>query len=53
MAQEGALGGFGLTPPVKPQRVHYKLEEAIEKPCGDILAHILEVCKDSSFWHWS
>jgi hypothetical protein len=23
--QEGALGGSRLTPPVKPQRVHYKL----------------------------
>jgi hypothetical protein len=38
-AQEGALGGSGLTPPVKPYRVHCKLEEAIEKPCTDILAH--------------
>jgi hypothetical protein len=24
MAQEGALGGYGLTPSVKPQHVHYK-----------------------------
>jgi hypothetical protein len=42
--QEGALGGSGLAPPVKPQRVSYKLEEAIEKPCIDILVHTLEVC---------
>jgi hypothetical protein len=26
MAQEGALGGSRLTPPVKPQRVRYKLD---------------------------
>jgi hypothetical protein len=44
-AQEGALGGSGLTPLVKPQWVHYKLEEAIEKPCSDILMHTPEVCK--------
>jgi hypothetical protein len=29
--QEGTLGGSGLTPPVKPQWMRYKLEEAIEK----------------------
>jgi hypothetical protein len=45
MAQEEALGGCGHTPPVKPQRVRCKLEEAIEKPWTDILAHTLEVCK--------
>jgi hypothetical protein len=45
MAQEGALGGSRLTPLVKPQRVRYKLEEAIEKPCSDIIAHTPEVCK--------
>jgi hypothetical protein len=44
-AQEGALGGAGLTPLVKPQWVRYKLEEAIEKPHSDILAHTPEVCK--------
>jgi hypothetical protein len=44
-AQEGALGGSGLTPLVKPHRVHYKLEEDIEKPCSDILVHTTEVCK--------
>jgi hypothetical protein len=27
--QEGAHVGFGLTPPVKPQQVRCKLEEAI------------------------
>jgi hypothetical protein len=45
MMQEGALGDSGLTPLVKPQLVHCKLEEAIEKPCSDILAHTPEVCK--------
>jgi hypothetical protein len=34
-----------LTHAVKPQQVHYKLEEAIEQPCSDILAHTPEVCK--------
>jgi hypothetical protein len=43
--QEWALGGSGLTPLVKPQQVRCKLEEAIEKPCSDILAHTPEVCK--------
>jgi hypothetical protein len=28
---------------VKPQWVHYKLEETIEKPCSDFLAHTSEV----------
>jgi hypothetical protein len=46
--QEGGLGGFGLTPPVKPQRVRYKLEEAIEKPCSDILEHTPKVCNGIS-----
>jgi hypothetical protein len=45
MVQEEALGHFGQTPPVKPQWVHYKLEEAIEKPCSDILVQTLKVCK--------
>jgi hypothetical protein len=43
--QEGTLDGSGLTPPVKPQQVCCKLEEAIKKPCSDILAHTLKVCK--------
>jgi hypothetical protein len=30
--QQGALGGPGVTPLMKPQRVRCKLEEAIEKP---------------------
>jgi hypothetical protein len=44
-AQDGALGGSRLTPLVKPKWVCYKLEEAIEKPCSDILAHTPELCK--------
>jgi hypothetical protein len=43
--QEGALGGSALTPPVKLHWVRYKLEEAVEKPCSDILAHTPKVCK--------
>jgi hypothetical protein len=43
-AQEGALGGSGLTPPVKPQWVRCKLKEAIEKHCSDVLVHTLKVC---------
>jgi hypothetical protein len=45
MVQEGALGCSELTPLVKPQRVRYKLVEAFEKSCSDILAHTPEVCK--------
>jgi hypothetical protein len=44
-AQEGALSGSRLTPPVKPQWVRCKLEEAIEKPCTVILVHTPELCK--------
>jgi hypothetical protein len=44
MIQEGALSGFGVTPPVKPQRVRYKLEEAIEKPCSDLMASQQRKC---------
>jgi hypothetical protein len=33
-----------LTLEVKPQWVRYKLEETIEKPCSDFLAHTSEVC---------
>jgi hypothetical protein len=43
-AQEGALDGSGLTPPVKPLRVRCKLEEPIEKSFSDILVHTPEVC---------
>jgi hypothetical protein len=54
MAQEGALGcsELTLTPLVKPQRVRYKLVEAIEKPCSDVLAHTPEVCKGTSSDQW-
>jgi hypothetical protein len=45
MGQEGALGSSRLTPPVKPQRVCYKIDQAVEKPCSDILAHTPKVCK--------
>jgi hypothetical protein len=34
-----------LTLVVRPPWVHYKLEETIEKPCSDFLAHTSEVCK--------
>jgi hypothetical protein len=30
---------------VKPQWVRYKLDETIEKPCSDFLAHTSELCK--------
>jgi hypothetical protein len=36
-----------LTLAVKPQWVRYKLDETIEHPCSDCLAHTLEVCKDA------
>jgi hypothetical protein len=52
MVQDGALGGSRLTPPMKPQWVHCKLEEAIEKPCSDILAHASKVCKGISSDQW-
>jgi hypothetical protein len=50
--QEEALGGSGLTTPVKPQLVRCKLEEAIEKPCIDILAHTPEVSKGTPSDQW-
>jgi hypothetical protein len=34
-----------LTLTVKPQWVHYKLDETIEQPYCDFLAHNSEVCK--------
>jgi hypothetical protein len=37
--------GAMLTLVVKPQWVHYKLDETIEHPCSDCLAHTSEVCK--------
>jgi hypothetical protein len=33
-----------LTLVVKPQWVRYKLDETIEQPCSDCLAHTSEVC---------
>jgi hypothetical protein len=36
-----------LTLVVKPQWVCYKLDETIERPCSDFLAHISEVCKSA------
>jgi hypothetical protein len=30
---------------VKPQWVHYKLDEIIEQPCSDYLTHTSKVCK--------
>jgi hypothetical protein len=38
-----------LTLAVKPQWVCYKLDETIEQPCSDFLAHISKVCKGA---HW-
>jgi hypothetical protein len=37
--------GAMLTLAVKPQWVYYKLDETIEQPCSDFLAHTSEVCK--------
>jgi hypothetical protein len=49
----GTRGGFWwgemLTLAVKPQWVHYKLEEMIAKPCSDFLAHTSVVCKGIPF----
>jgi hypothetical protein len=50
--QEGDIGGSRLTPLVKCQWVSYKLEEAFEKPCSDILAHTPEVCKGIPLDQW-
>jgi hypothetical protein len=36
---------------VKPQRVRYKLGEAIEQPCSDVLSHTLEVCKGAHLYN--
>jgi hypothetical protein len=38
-----------LTLAVKPQCVSYKLDETIEQPFSDFLAHTSEVCKGA---HW-
>jgi hypothetical protein len=34
-----------LTLVVKPQWLRYKLDETIEQPCSDFLAHSSELCK--------
>jgi hypothetical protein len=36
-----------LTLAVKPQLVCYKLDETIEHPCTDFLAHTSDVCKSA------
>jgi hypothetical protein len=36
---------------VKPQWVHCKLEETIEQPCSDVLAHTPEVCKGTRLYN--
>jgi hypothetical protein len=38
-----------LTLVVKPQWLRYKLDEIIEQPYSDFLAHTTEVCKGA---HW-
>jgi hypothetical protein len=43
--KRGLLGGAMLTLAVKPQWVHYKLDETIEQSCSDFLARTLEVYK--------
>jgi hypothetical protein len=40
-----------LTLAVKPQWVWYKLDETIEQPCSDCLAHTSEVCKGARRYH--
>jgi hypothetical protein len=37
---------------VKPQQVRCKLDETIEKPCSDVLAHTLEVCEGTPSDQW-
>jgi hypothetical protein len=45
-AQEGGFWvGAMLTLAVKPQWVCYKLNQTIEQPCSDFLAHTSEMCK--------
>jgi hypothetical protein len=39
------LEGAMLTLVVKPQWVCYKLDETIEQPCSDFLAHPSKLCK--------
>jgi hypothetical protein len=37
--------GAMLTLVVKPKWVHYKLDETIQQPCSDFLAHTSKLCK--------
>jgi hypothetical protein len=43
--------GAMLTPVLKPQWVHYKLDKTIEQSCSDFLAHTLEVCKGARWYN--
>jgi hypothetical protein len=36
---------------MKPQHVRCKLGKTIEQPCSDVLAHTLEVCKDTRLYN--
>jgi hypothetical protein len=47
--KRGFWVGAMLTLAVKPQWVHCKLDETIERSCSDFLAPTLEVCKGA---HW-
>jgi hypothetical protein len=40
-----------LTLVVKPQWVHYNLDEITEQPCSDFLAHTSEVCKGACWYN--
>jgi hypothetical protein len=40
-----------LTLTVKPQWVCYKLDETIEQPFSDYLAHTSEVCKGARWYN--
>jgi hypothetical protein len=42
-----------LTMVVTPQWVHYKLDETIEQPCSDFLAHTSEVWKGAHRYEYS
>jgi hypothetical protein len=49
--KRGFLWGEMLTLVVKPQWVHYKLDEVIEKPCSDLLASHQRKCESAwSAW---
>jgi hypothetical protein len=44
--------GAMLTLVVRRQWVRYKLDESIEQPCSDFLAHTSEVCKGIPSVQW-